>query len=90
MRKLLQWPTSVGYRTQTTSVADPDTTYHPDANPNADLDSDSYLMRIRMRSVSGFLFKADADPEPTFHRDADPGPDLSFQLKAQALEEVLK
>jgi hypothetical protein len=32
----------------------------------------------------------DADPDPTFHCDADPDLDLSFQLKAQNLEKVLK
>jgi hypothetical protein len=29
--------------------ADPDLIYHPVANPDADPDSDFYLMRIRMR-----------------------------------------
>jgi hypothetical protein len=36
----------------------------------------------------------DADPDPTFHPDADPDSDqdadLSFQIKAQSLEKVLK
>jgi hypothetical protein len=38
----------------------PDSTYHPDADPDVDPDSD-------------FLF--DADPDLTFHRDADSDPD---------------
>jgi hypothetical protein len=48
------------------SVADPDSTYHPDADSDSDPDSD-------------FLF--DADPNPTFHPDADsvPETDPSFQ-----------
>jgi hypothetical protein len=33
-------------------------------------------------------FDADANPHPTFHFDADP--DLSFQIKAQNHENVLK
>jgi hypothetical protein len=52
-------------------------TYHPDA----DTDSDFYLMRI-------WIFIA--DPDPTFHPDADPYPDPSIQIKAQTLEKVLK
>jgi hypothetical protein len=47
--------------------ADPDSTNHPDANP----DSDFYFIG------SGFLF----DPDPTFHLDADPDQDPSFQIK---------
>jgi hypothetical protein len=39
-------------------------------------------MRIRIQLIT------DADPDPTFHCDADP--DLSFQIKAQNLEKVLK
>ncbi len=56
--------------------ADPDSTYHPDADPDADLDSK-------------FLF--DADQHSNFHPDADPGldPDPSFQIKAQTIEKVL-
>ncbi len=55
---------------------DPDPTYHPDADP----DSDFYLMRIRN------FFYVNADP--TFHPDADP--DSSFQINAQTHEKVLK
>jgi hypothetical protein len=59
----------------------PDSTYHPDANP----DSDFILMRIR-------IFDVDAvpDPDPTFHSFADPDPDTSFQIKAQTIEKGLK
>ncbi len=53
--------------------ADPDSIYHPDADP--DPYSDFYWCG------SGFLF--DADPDPTFRPDSDPDPDPSFQLKAQ-------
>jgi hypothetical protein len=35
-------------------------------------------------------FDAHADPDPTFHPYADPDQDLSFQIKAQPLEKVLK
>ncbi len=52
--------------------ADPDSTYHPAADP----DFDCYLMRIW---ISGLLFDADADLDPTFHPDADSDPDPSFQ-----------
>ncbi len=57
--------------------ADPDSTYHPDADPHPD---------------PGFLFNADADPDQdtTFHPDADPYPDPSFQRKVQTPEKVLK
>ncbi len=50
--------------------ADPDSTYHPDADPDADRDLD-------------FLFDANpnADLDPTFHPDADPDPDPSFKKK---------
>jgi hypothetical protein len=69
--------------------ADPDSTYHPDLDP----DSDFYLMWIRTR-IQVFLFDADADPDldPTFHPDADPdpNPDPGFQIKAQTLGKVLK
>ena len=44
--------------------ADPFSTYHPDADPDAGPDSD-------------FLF--DADPDPTFHPDADPDTDPSVK-----------
>jgi hypothetical protein len=49
--------------------ADPDSTYHSNADP----DYDFYLMRIRIRIY------------PTFHPDADPDPDPNFQIKAQTL-----
>ncbi len=75
--------------------ANPNSTYHPDAAPDAD--SDFYLTRIRTfiwcGCGSGLLFDADADPYSTFHLDADPDPDSdpapSFQVKAQTLEKVL-
>ncbi len=54
--------------------------HHGDAatyDPDADLDSDFYLMRKRTRIR---LFQPDADPDS----------DLSFQIKAQTLEKVLK
>ncbi len=53
-----------------------DSTYHPDADP----DSDFYLMRMG------------PDVDSTFHPDPDPDPnsDPSFQRKAQTLEKVLK
>ncbi len=59
--------------------ADPDSTYHPDADSDAYPDSD-------------FLFEADPDEDldTTFHPDADPDPDPSFKKKAQTLEKVLK
>ncbi len=59
---------------------DPDSTYHPDA----DLDSDYYLMQIRIR----ILFDADQ----TFHRNADPyrDSDPGVQIKAQTLVKLLK
>jgi hypothetical protein len=56
--------------------ADPDSTYHPDADPYYDF----YLIRIRIQ----VLFVAD------FYPDADPYPDPSFKIKAQTLEKVLK
>jgi hypothetical protein len=49
----------------------------PDANPDADQDSDIILMRIWIR-----LFHPDAD------QALDPEP--SFQIKAQTLEKGLK
>ncbi len=57
--------------------ADPDWTYHPDADSVADPDYD-------------FLFVA--DPDPTFHpdADADPDPDPSFKEKPQTLVKVQK
>ncbi len=54
-----------------------DSTYHPDADSDADPDSD-------------FLFDADPDMDPTFHPDADPDPDPSFKKKAQTLEKICK
>jgi hypothetical protein len=51
---------------------DPDSTYNPDADP----DSDFYLMRTQIR-----LFHLDVEP--------DQYPDPSFQIKAQTLEKVL-
>ncbi len=63
---------------------DPDSTYHPDADPNSD-----FLCGSGCGSGSRFLF--DADPDPTSHSDAesDPDPDPSFQIKDQTLEKVL-
>jgi hypothetical protein len=63
---------------------DPDSTYHPDADPNLD-----FLCGSGCGSGSRFLF--DADPDPTSHSDADsdPDPDPSFQIKDQTLEKVL-
>jgi hypothetical protein len=52
----------------------PDSTYHSDANPDADTDNDFYLMRIQM----------------PFHPNADPDPDRNFQIKAQTPKKVLK
>jgi hypothetical protein len=40
-------------------VADPNSTYYPDSDPDTDPDSDFYF---------------DADPDATFHPDADPAP----------------
>ncbi len=54
-------------------VLDKHSTYHPDADP----DSDFYLMRIRIR-----LCHPDAYPDP----EQDP----SYQIKAQILEKLLK
>jgi hypothetical protein len=54
--------------------ADPDSTYHPDADPAADPDSD-------------FLF--DADTDLTFHNNADPDLDPSFKKRLKPLK-VLK
>jgi hypothetical protein len=58
-------------------VVDPDSTYRPDKDPDADTDSDCYF---------------DADPDSTFHPDSDPAPDPdpSFKIKAQTFEKVLK
>ncbi len=49
--------------------------HHFDADPNADLDSTSNLMRMRI------LIFFNADPVLTFHLDVSPDPDLdpSFQ-----------
>jgi hypothetical protein len=54
--------------------ADPDSTQHPDADPDSDFLFDA---------------DPDADPDPTFRPDADPDPDPSFK-KAETLEKVLK
>jgi hypothetical protein len=53
--------------------ADPDLTYHPDADQGYDFLFDP---------------DPDVDPDPIFHTDADPDPDPSFK-KAQTLEKVL-
>jgi hypothetical protein len=55
--------------------ADPNLTYHPDADPDSD-----FL----------FYADPDADLDPTFHPDADPDPDPSFKKKAQTLEKICK
>ncbi len=65
-------------------VTDPDSIDHPDADP----ESDFYLMQRRMRIRIRSLF--DADPDPTFHPDADPDLDPGFQIKAQTLKKKLK
>ncbi len=54
--------------------ADPDSTYHHDADPDSKFLFDEDL---------------DADPDPTFRPDADPDPDPSLK-KAETLEKVLK
>jgi hypothetical protein len=41
-------------------------------------------------SVADSACQFDPDPYPIFHFDAEPDPDLSFQIKAQNLEKVLK
>ncbi len=55
--------------------ADPDSTYHPDADPD---------------QIFLFDADPDADLDPTFHPDADPDPDPSFKKKAQTLEKICK
>jgi hypothetical protein len=54
--------------------ADPDLTYHPDADP----DSDVYLIWMRIRIRLFTLMRSDLDPDPC------------FQIKAQSIEKVLK
>ncbi len=62
-----------------TSVADPDPSFHFDAEPDP-----SYYFDADLDPAWHF----DADPEHTFHFDADPNPDPdpSFQVKAQTLK----
>jgi hypothetical protein len=55
--------------------ADPDSTYYPDADADANLD---------------FYLMADADPTFYADADPGPDPDPSFQIKAQTLGKVLK
>jgi hypothetical protein len=58
-----------------------DSTYHPDADPDADS-----TYHPHADPASDFYLTGD----PTLKPDADPDPDLSFQIKAQILEKVLK
>ncbi len=67
--------------------ADPESTYHPNADPDADPDVVlilNFICGSGSVSGSGFLYDPDAypDPDPTFHPDADPDADPSFQIKA--------
>jgi hypothetical protein len=55
--------------------ADPDSTYHPEADPDSDFLFDAV---------------PDTDPAPAFHPDADPDQDPSFKKKARILEKMLK
>ncbi len=60
--------------------------HHPGADPDADPNSDFYLMQIRIL----ILFDADAEPDPTFHPNAHQDTVPSFKIKAQTLEKVAK
>jgi hypothetical protein len=61
-------PSSTSCTSVPDSVVDPDSTYHPNMDPDADPDSDFYLMRIRI------LLDADPDADPGYQNDADPDP----------------
>ena len=54
--------------------------------------SASYRCRFKSSVVDlqHFDEDLDADPDSTYHPDAEPDTDLSFQIKAQTLEKVLK
>jgi hypothetical protein len=65
------------------SLVDPhsDSTYHPDADPDAYADSDFYFA-----ADPEPFFYADAYPDPTFHPHADLDPDPSFHINVKPLK----